>query len=328
MAADGTALIRQDGLAWVDDGYAVGQTVQIAGEAFTRTVTGFADATSVPADAFAGWGTGSTLVLSGAPITGGTIERTVSVVDTTAVGVGGVRVGGDHITVSGGAGPNSPLVVYGDTSQDGVWYSGHPSDVLGYEFGEKPFNPFPTLPDGDNEDDEWVFPLANPYTYAGNDVIDASALFASLADNELPSVGFVAYGGERNDLIIGSQAGDFLAGGSGDDEILGLRGADQIYGDSGVNVDILTRTLTISTSNTSPAPTLTDGLLRFINNGTTIQPYPSPVLDLMIAGKDTLFGEGAGTVTVGTFLEAEYADIIFGVEPAGERGVRDRCLEP
>ena len=53
---------------------------------------------------------------------------------------GGVRMGGDRITVCnvantknpcGGptgtdkiAGPDSPLVVYGDTSQDGVWYGG------------------------------------------------------------------------------------------------------------------------------------------------------------------------------------------------------------
>jgi Ca2+-binding RTX toxin-like protein len=35
----------------------------------------------------------------------------------------------------------------------------------------------------------------------------------------LPSVGFTAYGGAGNDLIIGSQTGDHLAGGSGDDEI-------------------------------------------------------------------------------------------------------------
>ena len=51
-------------------------------------------------------------------------------------------------------------------------------------------------------------------------------------------------------MIFGSQAGDHLAGGSGDDTILGDRGADHIYGDSGVNVDILTRALTIPTSNT------------------------------------------------------------------------------
>ena len=61
------------------------------------------------------------------------------------------------------AGPDSPLVVYGDTSQDGVWYAGHPYDMLGYEFGPKPFDPFTKMPDAENEDDEWVFPLANPY---------------------------------------------------------------------------------------------------------------------------------------------------------------------
>ena len=70
------------------------------------------------------------------------------------------------------------VITYGDTSQDGVWYSGHPFDVLGYEFGEKPFDPFSDVPDAENEDDEWVFPLASPFDFAGNDVIDASALFA------------------------------------------------------------------------------------------------------------------------------------------------------
>ena len=32
--------------------------------------------------------------------------------------------GNDHITVTGGGGPGAPLVVYGDTSQDGSWYAG------------------------------------------------------------------------------------------------------------------------------------------------------------------------------------------------------------
>jgi Ca2+-binding RTX toxin-like protein len=210
-----------------------------------------------------------------------------------------VRIGGDHIIITGGGGPNSPLVVYGDTSQDGVWYSGRPDDTRGIEFGEKPFNPFPLLADGDNEDDEWVFPVANPYRYAGHDIIDAGALFASTPGNALPSIGLTIYGGAGNDLIIGSQASDHLAGGSGDDTILGQRGADHIYGDSGVNVDILTRTLTIVTSDASPGPTLGGPHIRFINNGTTIQPYPSPVRDLLVAGRDTLYGEGAGTKTDG-----------------------------
>ena len=66
---------------------------------------------------------------------------------------GGFRMGGDTLTVcrlacgSVVAGPNSPLVLYGDTSQDGVWYGGHPYDTLGYEFGPKPFDPFTKIPD-------------------------------------------------------------------------------------------------------------------------------------------------------------------------------------
>ena len=56
--------------------------------------------------------------------------------DVRAAGVRAERPGADgrrsHTTVTGGAGPDSPLVVYGDTSQDGVWYSGfHHDDVLG-----------------------------------------------------------------------------------------------------------------------------------------------------------------------------------------------------
>lgn len=90
--------------------------------------------------------------------------------------------------------PGSPLVVYGDTTQDGVWYSGAPGDNLGMEFGPKPFDPFTHIPDGQNEDDEWVFGLANPYDHSGNDIIDASGLFADLLPANLPTVGFTAYG--------------------------------------------------------------------------------------------------------------------------------------
>ena len=36
-------------------------------------------------------------------------------------------------------------------------------------------------------------------------------------------------------------------------------------------------------------PTLGGPNIRFQNNGTTIQPYPSPVRDLMVAGHDMLF---------------------------------------
>src|SRR5207244_2963310 len=189
-----------------------------------------------------------------------------------------------------------------------------------------PFDPFTKIPDAQNEDDEWVFPLANPYDYAGNDIIDASGLFAGIVCDatcsNLPSVGFTAYGGAGNDLIIGSQTGDHLAGGSGDDEIRGERGADHIYGDSGVNVNILTRGLTIDVENHSPGPEITRA--GFIDNGTTIEPTPSPVADLMDAGRDLIYGEGAGTILGGP--QSAYDDIIFGDHGAVTQQVVDPNL--
>src|SRR5262249_14006755 len=55
--------------------------------------------------------------------------------------------------------------------------------------------------------DFFVFPLANEYTFSGNDVIDAHNLFANVSDGVLPLVGITAYGGPGDDTIIGSQAG-------------------------------------------------------------------------------------------------------------------------
>ena len=117
---------------WAADGFYVGQQVWISGFAGPFTVTALA---------------GAVMSLQNTALTPQSgVVLTVFGFDPTHDG--GVRIGGDHITISGGAGPDSPLVVYGDTSQDGVWYSGHPYDVLGMEFGDKPFDPFPSLPDG------------------------------------------------------------------------------------------------------------------------------------------------------------------------------------
>ena len=288
-----TIVRRTDGDTF--DGIAAGSTIFIEGQAGGFTVDRVLDADTIVLrdTALADCDDG--------PLTGTLI---LTVVDITRSG--GQRIGGDHFVVTGGAGPDSPLVIYGDTSQDGIWYSGRPSDRLGLEFGEKPFDPFPNLPDAENEDDEWIFPLANPFDYHGNDIIDASALFADLADQGLfPSVGITAYGGRGNDLIIGSQTGDHLAGGSGDDTIIGQRGTDHIYGDSGINVDILTRALTVSTLDASPAPSL-DPTQTAADS--TFAPVPSPVRDPMGAagaGQDMIEGNGSG-ISDGT------PDIIFG----------------
>ena len=156
---------------------------------------------------------------------------------------GGSDIVGDRINVTGGGGADSPLVIYGDTSQDGTWYSGITnltSRTDNLVLGLKLFDQAATA------DDLFRFPRANPFQRAGNDVIDASALFTS-ADHNTTTAGITIYGGAGNDTIIGTQAADHLAGGSGDDTIIGGRGLDLIYGDSGFNVDPITRTLLVPT---------------------------------------------------------------------------------
>ena len=325
-------IVRTDGGSFLAAGFSVGIQVRISGmpgpytiKALTASTMTFWNVAFQPTVSLNAAG----VAVWSAPI------FTITGYDPTRDG--GVRIGGDVITicnlvnpidgvtcdVDATAGPGSPLVVYGDTSQDGVWYSGHPSDVLGMEFGPKPFDPFTNIPDAENEDDEWMLGLADPYDFAGNDIIDASGLFANRAANNLPTVGFTAYGGLGDDLIIGSQAGDHLAGGSGNDEIRGLRGVDHIYGDSGINVNLFTRALDIAVTDRSPKPSVTGA--GYLNNGTTIQPYPSPVRDdLLVAGRDLLFGEGAGTMVGGP--ESVYDDVIFGDHGAIVQDVADPNL--
>ena len=70
----------------------------------------------------------------------------------------------------------SPLVVYGSTSQDGIWYSGDPHTLTQRDFGPKPF---PN--EVGNASPDFIFPVADAFRYAGNNVIDASADFGGRA---------------------------------------------------------------------------------------------------------------------------------------------------
>ncbi|MDQ1682007.1 MAG: large repetitive protein, partial [Frankiaceae bacterium] len=203
------------------------------------------------------------LTITGTLVAGADLSTGVVAVHggiTTVHGGGG----GDSITVTGGGGPASPLVIYGDTSQDGAWYSGGPSQAAIGDFGTKPF---PN--ELGNGSAHVLLPLASPYRVAGDDVIDASA----------SAGGIVAYGGAGNDTLTGSQAGDFLAGGSGDDTIAGRGGSDQIYGDNGINVNVITRELQIPWVDASV----------------------SSVRDTLAAGADALSGELGDDVIFGDY---------------------------
>ena len=203
-------------------------------------------------------------------------------------------IGGDHITVMGGAGSESPLVIFGDASQNGVWHQGAPGRVAAGDFGLRPFPNQIGLPARDRD---FRFPLANAFAYAGNDLIDAHALFAGAKST--PSVGVTIDGGPGNDTIIGSQAGDHITGGSGDDVIDGQGGNDQIAGDDGYNIDVIRRLLTII--NTTPS-----------NDASVARPPAiTAVGDGLKAGNDRITG-GSGD----DIVFADHGAILLAVNPA------------
>ena len=143
-------------------------------------------------------------------------DDTFAVNATVAGSITVVQGGGgnDTIAVTGGGGPAAPLVIFGDTSQDGRFYD----STTGNQTGRAR-----------------KFASSGPGS-AGNDTIDARLATQSVA----------IYGGPGNDTIWGSQAGDHIAGGSGDDTIHGQGGDDHIYGDDGFNLD-LSKRLSLST---------------------------------------------------------------------------------
>ncbi len=181
-------------------------------------------------------------------------------------------MGGDQVTITGGGGPTSPLVVFGDTSQDGIRYAGE-SGVINKELGGLIYEH--TL--GAEYYDQPGIPVGIAFAYAGNDEINAGTNTPAAGAFGADALGIVIYGGPGNDTITGSQLGDVLAGGSGNDEIYGQAGDDQIYGDSGISIEMTSRILSVPTTNTSV--------------------YPSR--DSLVAGQDTLSGNAG-------------ADVIFG----------------
>jgi Ca2+-binding RTX toxin-like protein len=282
-----TQVTRSDGLAWADSGFAIGQTILYDGEEAGEIIALVDNVLTVAGILVPENLTGGVHTLGVFDPLGNERNRVPDPYGAPFAGNTKTRVGGDTIIITGGGGPNSPLVIYGDTSQDGVWYQGDPTRMSASDFGPKPWGT-----QVGNGAPNFIFSQAGYFAWFGNDVIDARLHPGTDADGELMSIGINAYGGPGDDTIYGSQTHDRLAGGSGNDTIYGQRGADLIYGDSGINVDLITRLLTMVTSQ-APVPAGT-----------------YDVLDHLQAGEDRLYGEGPGSFASDN--EADFADVIFG----------------
>jgi Ca2+-binding RTX toxin-like protein len=190
-----TESVQLDLLRVFNDGSSSGDTGRLSGTALTGLGMGQG------ITRYSGLEVIEVLLGTGADVF--TVENTAAPssergVITTLHGGGGA----DHLTITGGGGPSSPLIVFGDTSQDGSRYSalrGVATPGFAFRFGN-----------------------------AGNDTIDAS----------MSAAGVAIFGGAGDDRILGSQGGDHLAGGSGRDQIQGQDGIDHIYGDDGFNMDL------------------------------------------------------------------------------------------
>ena len=107
----GVGTISRSAGSWITDGFAVGQQVILGGG-----LTGVFTIAGVAADKLT--------------VTGGVLATPTGAVTVTVLPVG--------------AGPGqpydnyAPLVIYGDTSQDGVWYGGDPHTESLHNFGPKP----------------------------------------------------------------------------------------------------------------------------------------------------------------------------------------------
>ena len=168
--------------------------------------------------------------------------------------------GSDTITINGGGGTASPLIVFGDTSQDGSRYVGL-SGVASVN----------------------AFAYNNP----GNDTIDAR--------NDTQSV--TIFGGVGNDTIWGSQAGDHIAGGSGNDTIHGQGGDDIIYGDDGFNVG--KSTIVIPDPN-EDSGTISRTLYNRVLVTVSDPSAPvADTHDTLTPGQDLIYGDGGNDVVFG-----------------------------
>jgi hypothetical protein len=145
---------------------------------------------------------------------------------------------------------SSPLVVFGSSSQSGVFYSGQLGQQSAVDFGSKPFPE--TIGDGTPD---FIYPVADPYRYQGNNVIDLSGLDAGVPEAQLPAYGVTAYGGGGDNTLIDSAGVEnFFAISESQSTIVKQNARTQISKLDGLNVSPITRVLSFPTVNTSTYP--------------------------------------------------------------------------
>jgi Ca2+-binding RTX toxin-like protein len=110
---DGNTITRSDGREWEFEGFVVGQQVLVEQGTTTTGLGGNSGTFVVTAVE------GNVLTLGGAAFVDATASFVVTAVDSLGVPI----IGGDRLVVTGGGGELAPLILFGDTSQDGSRYN-------------------------------------------------------------------------------------------------------------------------------------------------------------------------------------------------------------
>ena len=179
-----------------------------------------------------------------------TVSATVSGSITVIQGGGGDK----KLVATGGGGASAPLVLLGNTTQDGSFYNSTVTAITGAG---------------------WVY--SNP----GQSIIDASADPRSV----------IIYGGVGNSHIFGGAGGDQIFGGSGTDTITAGSGNDIIHANDGLNLD-LSYSLANVVANDLPVLTTTHDPNSYdqATGQTSSTAKDSPTGDPLYPGSDLIYG--------------------------------------
>ena len=222
------------------------------------------------------------------------------------------------------AGPTSPLVVYGDTSQDGIWYSGRPTRAGCRRLRAEAVRPVPghrrrgrALPVPARKP---VRPRRQRRHRRPGAVRRRRAGCAARPSASSPTAA------RATTRSTAARRATTSPGGSGDDLILGQRGSDQIYGDSGVNVDVITRSCSIPTANTSVARRTPTGSSPARTCCTARAPDPSTGR----ARRRSTTSSSATTASSPRTCAAGRADLTGppGLRPPADHAARHRASRP
>src|SRR6185503_6611612 len=238
--------------------------------------------------------------------------------------------------------PASPLVIYGDTSQDGTWYGGR-TDVLSLGiFGNKPFAHEENVPvtistinavlvGTVSKTSRSLVPTAanvmqltfliNPAFTSFLGTATRNIAVQNRTGNGAPFFVFplaTAYANAGNDVIDARLAfslspagalptvGITAYGGAGGDTIYGTQTGDHLAGGSGADRIYGQRGVDLIYGDDGFNVNVITRELFLVTSNTSAKPNA----DLLVPASDLLYGEGPGSAA--SAFQDDFADVIFG----------------